>query len=1167
METDSLSFPSSYSTTARRKKYDVFLSFRGEDTRNNFMGHLYEALIQKGIVTFKDDEKLERGKPISPELSKAIEESEFAIVILSENYASSTWCLDELAKIIHCKNEMGITVLPVFHYVDPSDVRKQWGTFAQAFAKHEEKENKERVEKWRDALRQVANLRGWHLEDTWPEIEDIKDIVEWISLNLKYDAFPYIAKKLVGIYPRVMKLKSCLALGSYDVRFIGIWAMGGMGKTTLARVVYNMISKKFEDCVFIEDVREKIEKYGVVPLQEKIIKVLKEKDTKIQEKYDGVCKIYNRLCKKKILLVLDDVDKLKHLEMLAGEHDWFGSGSRIIITTRDKHVLEAHGVDEIYEVKGLCHEDSLQLFSLKAFKEKHVPNDYLKLSNHFLSYAANLPLALEVLGSFLIGRSLDEWNSVLKRLKQYPEEDIFQVLKISFDGLQKPQKEIFLHIACFFNHHKKDYVVEKLNILGLYPGIGLKELIDKSLLKIINEDIVWMHDLLEEMGRSIVSQEYPDDPGKRSRLWCYEDIDKVLRKNKGTEAIQAMVIWDTYDKAQMAHWKPEAFSNMYNLKFLRMNDVAYVPTHLPDDLRILDWISYSSKSLPSSFQSDELVQLCLQKSRIEQLWIGIKKFEKLKFIDLTASSYLIITPDFTEVPNLEKLVLERCINLHKFHPSISILKKLIHLNLKGCERLNPPSCTFESECLVALELSNCSNLKKSPIFVGNMEFLQKPFLDRTAVVELIRNFPQNLRIVNGLENLDLSYTAIEELPSSIVHLRELTSLTLRYCINLVHLSSTICSLKLLNSLDLFGCLKLDNLPEEIGNMQLLELLNLSWTAIKEVPSSIVRLKNLKQLHIRGWKLSEFYARPASPEWNDPLQTALFSLPTSPAPWNILLPSFLYYSLPTRPVPLGLLLPSLSGLQSLTYLHLSDCDLLSIPNDFGCLSSLAHLNLSGNNFVSLPKSISQLSKLQTLLLEGCRRLQSLESVPPTIDSVIANNCTSLERFLELQFHLLTSNHSHLNFQCLNCFKLVDNIQSISNMIQGQSVKLPCILDIIIPGGEIPKGFSPVGWCDNIQVPNCEYQYLMGITLCIVFVLNPWRPFSRDFQLTCLFEVNGFAMRYPVRSFFKLNYAMAESPHLWLLYLPPQCGEFSIKIISDNIKVMKKGFNLVYKQHAL
>ena len=158
METDSSSFPSSSSSSAARRKYDVFLSFRGEDTRYKFMGHLYEALIQKGIFTFKDDEKLERGKPISPDLLKAIEESRFAVVILSENYAFSTWCLDELAKIICYKNETGMTVLPVFHYVDPSDVRKQKGTFALAFAKHEEKENKERVEKWRDALTQVGNL-------------------------------------------------------------------------------------------------------------------------------------------------------------------------------------------------------------------------------------------------------------------------------------------------------------------------------------------------------------------------------------------------------------------------------------------------------------------------------------------------------------------------------------------------------------------------------------------------------------------------------------------------------------------------------------------------------------------------------------------------------------------------------------------------------------------------------------------------------------------------------------------------------------------------------------------------------------------------------------------------------------------------------------------------
>ena len=160
METDSSS-----SAAAARWNYDVFLSFRGEDTRYNLVGYLYDALIREGIHTFKDDKNLDRGKPISPELLKAIGESRFAIVIISKDYASSAWCLDELAHIIHCKKEMAMTILPVFHYVDPSDIRNQMGNFEQAFIKHEEKENKERVEKWRDALRQVGNLAGWHLKN------------------------------------------------------------------------------------------------------------------------------------------------------------------------------------------------------------------------------------------------------------------------------------------------------------------------------------------------------------------------------------------------------------------------------------------------------------------------------------------------------------------------------------------------------------------------------------------------------------------------------------------------------------------------------------------------------------------------------------------------------------------------------------------------------------------------------------------------------------------------------------------------------------------------------------------------------------------------------------------------------------------------------------------
>ncbi|KAL4605190.1 hypothetical protein ACB092_09G011100 [Castanea dentata] len=163
----STSSPSSCSTP--RWTYDVFLNFRGEDTRKSFTDHLYNALKNNGILTFRDDEKLEKGKFISQELVKAIEESRFAIVIFSINYAFSTWCLDELVHIVRCKKKTGLEVLPIFYHVDPSDVRKQMGTFAKAFDKHKEsfKESIEKVETWRATLREVANLSGWDLQNRY----------------------------------------------------------------------------------------------------------------------------------------------------------------------------------------------------------------------------------------------------------------------------------------------------------------------------------------------------------------------------------------------------------------------------------------------------------------------------------------------------------------------------------------------------------------------------------------------------------------------------------------------------------------------------------------------------------------------------------------------------------------------------------------------------------------------------------------------------------------------------------------------------------------------------------------------------------------------------------------------------------------------------------------
>nr|XP_023913181.1 TMV resistance protein N-like [Quercus suber] len=165
MALSSSSFRSSSSISSTSQwKYDVFLSFRGEDTRNTATDFLNYALERRGIYTFKDDEKLEKGKTIKPELLKAIEESRFAVVILSENYASSIWCLEELVKIIDCKKEKGMIVLPIFYNVDPSDLRKLKGAFAKAFDEHE-KQFKEKVDTWKAALNHVATIVGYHVKN------------------------------------------------------------------------------------------------------------------------------------------------------------------------------------------------------------------------------------------------------------------------------------------------------------------------------------------------------------------------------------------------------------------------------------------------------------------------------------------------------------------------------------------------------------------------------------------------------------------------------------------------------------------------------------------------------------------------------------------------------------------------------------------------------------------------------------------------------------------------------------------------------------------------------------------------------------------------------------------------------------------------------------------
>ncbi|XP_065618553.1 disease resistance protein RPV1-like [Quercus suber] len=214
------------------KDFDVFLSFRGEDTRRGFVSHLYKALDQHGIQTFIDD-NLHRGENISEELLKTIEKSRSSIVVFSKNYASSSWCLDELAKIMECSMECTKKVLPVFYQVDTSEVRKQTGDFGNKLTELEKKiEDKTKVQKWRDALREAANISGWDYKNSGTESELVQKIVEEI-LNSDIIQMPSNgATMLVGINSRMEAVTKLLDFESNDVRMVGITGLGGIGKTT-----------------------------------------------------------------------------------------------------------------------------------------------------------------------------------------------------------------------------------------------------------------------------------------------------------------------------------------------------------------------------------------------------------------------------------------------------------------------------------------------------------------------------------------------------------------------------------------------------------------------------------------------------------------------------------------------------------------------------------------------------------------------------------------------------------------------------------------------------------------------------------------------------------------------------------------------------------------------
>ncbi|KAI9119842.1 hypothetical protein K1719_009231 [Acacia pycnantha] len=842
------------SSQVPRQRYDVFISFRGSDIRHGFLSRLTKQLRQERIDVYVD-ERLERGDEISSALLEAIERSTIALVIFSKDYASSRWCLEELVKIMKCKEVNNQIVIPVFYNIDPSHVRHQEGRYADAFAQHEQKFEDDLLRIWRSVLKETANLSGYHSSNITDESDLIDRIIKdvWKKLEDKSTIEP--KRLIIGFEKNLTTIESFMKVDSQEVGVLGIWGKGGMGKTTLAQVVFDKFSCQFDSSYFASNVREESKKLGLTCLLEKILFVLlNEKNLTLK----GRPNAQRRLRRARVLLVLDDVDTSRQLKYLIEENLSLGPSSKVIITSRDRHVLVNGGVHVVHEVEELNEEESLQLFCRHAFKQAYPKMGYEKLSVQAIQYAGGLPLALQVLGSYLNSKDTKTWDSALKKVRKHPNVEVQNVLRVSFDGLDIPEKRIFLDIAFFFRGEKKEDTIRMLDACDdFYTDCGMDNLIDKALITISRGNTVEIHDLLQEMAEDIVREESIRDPRGRSRLNDAKEIQDVLKNNKGTEAIEGIIL-----EFEILHLSAKSFQKMSNLRFLKIQSprlkfgydhikdpaTIYFPHRLDslsNELRYFYWEEYPFKALPLGFCPEKLVEIHLRTSNIKKLWNGVQDLMNLKIINLSFSDKLKELPDFSKACNLEIVDLQCCSNLHTIHPSILSLPKLVSLNLSHCFKLKNLHGENHLKSLKHLTLDYCTRLKE---FLLSSEEMRSLELVETSIKTL--NLP--IGRFNKLEDLTLGQ------PLESFQINELSCLTSLKKFSLSYFRGVLEKSKLhilfdawpsLEELHLTYCEVLE-IPENISSLSLLKILSLRGSSIESLPHSIKHLSELKQIDLR-----------------------------------------------------------------------------------------------------------------------------------------------------------------------------------------------------------------------------------------------------------------------------------------------------------------------------
>ncbi|CAN1228212.1 Disease resistance-like protein DSC1 [Linum perenne] len=1018
-------------------KHDVFVCFRG-DTRGLFTSHLAGYLHQRKIRVFTDD-KLERTEDID-ELLSILASSAMSVVIFSKKFAESRWCLNEVAIIAQSMEQFGHRVLPIFYLMNPEDVSEDSGSYSSMIDTIH-KPCLEEKRRWMNALKVVANRAGRSSNVINDDYELCKTIVDDVLKILKDMSSRGEFNNLVGMDTRVSKVQQLLPMDTSNSScIVGLLGMGGLGKTTLAKAWYQILTSPTNRIkhYFVSNVNRSCEALrGVEELVRELYASLLS-EGKVCEQDLDVDYRRERLSRLKVVLVLDDVETTQQLEqLLLGEildpTKLFGPGSIIIITSRNQQVLIQANA-KIHTVEGLDSSESLHLFSLHAFKQCSPFDDLMDQSRRVVSYCKGNPLALKVLGGTLFGRNKEYWGSFISGLHNIDPE-IHEVLSKSYYALKGEEQRLFMDVACFVRGTSKTKLIKYLATTYVSAPSILEDLIGKSLIFCVpsqDREMIEVHDLLKEMAWNIVNAE--PNP---SWLKKPSDIRKLFAVPERRQAIESMIL--DLSKASKMCLGADAFDCMNSLRLL---DVFFpfgaAKIQLPDDglnmlpneLRWLEWIGFPSKCLPATFCPEKLVVLSLRHSKIESCWRGV---QQPKLVHLIA------------------LNLSYCLNLTAV-PDLSGCKKLELLRLKGCKSLvELPSHVQDLDTLIEVDLSECLNLMHLPAKLNSkcLKYVRLAKCPKVTICPEITNS-------GDLEVLDLDGTPVQELPSAI-HKVKNGSLRLcgKYITSFPRISRSLKHFQLshttMRALD--ELLPKFNQLELVGNSQLVIFPNNIWDMVR------------KELWVEGSPL-------------------IASLPDISSPGYDLTGVYLVNCGNLKSLPSGI-----SNLKCLRVIHYIRTAIESLPSSIHLLDQLRVLNLSfGESLESIPDNIHKLAKLFQLSLRGCVKIQSLPELPPNLEVFCVSGCKSLQA--------LPSNTMKLNLPLLrfeNCPQLDSKLpdQIVAGFPNCAVMSLRVKSSYTYPGREIPKWFGDQETEDAAialqQLPeNCKK--LKGVAFAVVFSVD-------------------------------------------------------------------------------